>query len=56
MVRKLFAKFIFLQQTWTKNLLMFADINIESLDPIQPDVTGASLVVPPLQIETSEKV
>ena len=35
---------------------MFADVNVESPDPIQPDVTGASSAVPPLQIETSEKV
>ena len=35
---------------------MFADVNIESPDPIQPDVADASSVVPPLQIESSEKV
>ena len=36
---------------------MFADVNVESREPIQPDITGASSVVPPLQIEaTAEKV
>ena len=29
-------------------LLMFADVNVESLEPIQPDITGASSAVPPL--------
>jgi len=32
------------------------DTNTKSLEPIQPDVIGASSVVPPLQIEASEKV
>ena len=36
---------------------MFVDVNVESSEPIQPDITGASLVVPPLQTEVnSEKV
>jgi len=36
---------------------MFADINVESLEPIQPDIIGASSVVPPLQTEAiTEKV
>ena len=36
---------------------MFADVNVESPEPIQPDITGASSAVPPLQIEaTIEKV
>ena len=35
---------------------MFADNNIESLELIQPDITGASSAVRPLQIETLEKV
>ena len=36
---------------------MFADVNVESLEPIQPDITGASLAVPPLQTEaTTENV
>ena len=35
---------------------MFVDVNVESPDPIQLDVTGASSVVPPLQIEALEKV
>ena len=37
--------------------LMFADVNVESSEPIQPDITGASSDVPPLQTEaTTEKV
>ena len=35
---------------------MFADVKVESPDPIQPDITGASSAVRPLQIETLEKV
>ena len=36
---------------------MFADVNVESLEPIQLDITGASSAVPPLQTEaTTEKV
>ena len=36
---------------------MFADTNAESLEPIQPDIIGASSVIPSLQIEaTTEKV
>jgi len=35
---------------------MFADVNVESPDLIQPDIASASSVVPPLQIETLEKV
>ena len=36
---------------------MFADANVEISEPIQPDITGASSVVPPLQKEaTTEKV
>ena len=35
---------------------MFVDVNVESPDPIQPDITGVSSAVAPLQIETSEKV
>ena len=36
---------------------MFADTNVESLEPIQPDTIGASSAVPSPQIETtSEKV
>ena len=30
---------------------MFADTNVESLEPIQPDTIGASLVAPSSQIE-----
>ena len=34
-----------------------ADTNVESSEPIQPDVVGASSVVPPFHIEaTAEKV
>ena len=34
-----------------------ADTNVESSEPIQPDVIGASSAVPPLQIEAAtEKV
>ena len=41
----------------TKSSLMLADTNVESLEPIQPDTIGASLVVPSPQIETTlEKV
>ena len=39
-----------------KIFLDIADTNAESSKLIQPDVIGASLVVPPLQIESSEKV
>ena len=40
-----------------KNFLMFVDVNVESPEPIQPDITGASSAVPPLQTEaTTEKV
>ena len=36
---------------------MFADVNVESLEPIQPDIIGASSAIPSLQIEaTIEKV
>ena len=36
---------------------MFADVNVESPKLIQPDITGASSAVPPLQTEaTTEKV
>ena len=36
---------------------MLADADVEISEPIQPDITGVSLVVPPLQIEaTTEKV
>jgi len=34
---------------------MFADVNVESSEPIQPDITGASSVVPPLQTEATTK-
>ena len=58
MVRKSYAQLISLQQTWIKKLfLVIADTDARSLEPIQPDVIGASSVVPPLQIEaTTEKV
>ena len=40
-----------------KIFLDITDTNVESSEPIQPDVTGASLAVPPLQMEaTTEKV
>ena len=36
---------------------MFANVNVESSKPIQPDIIGASSVVPPLQTEAiTEKV
>ena len=36
---------------------MFADTNIKSLEPIQPDTIGASSAIPSSQIEAiSEKV
>jgi len=36
---------------------MFADINVESSEPIQPDIIGASSTVHSLQIEAAiEKV
>ena len=36
---------------------MLANTNVESLEPIQPDTTGASSAFPSLQIETTiEKV
>ena len=36
---------------------MFADADVEISEPIQPDITGVSSVVPPLWIEaTTEKV
>ena len=34
---------------------MFADANVESPEPIQPDITGASSVVPPLQTKATTK-
>ena len=40
-----------------KSSLMFADTNVESSEPIQPDIIGASSAIPSLQIEaTTEKV
>jgi len=36
---------------------MFADADVEIFEPIQPDITGVSSVVPSFQIEaTTEKV
>ena len=35
---------------------MFVDVNVESSEPIQPDITGASLVVPPLQTEATTEM
>ena len=36
---------------------MFADVDVEISEPIQPDITGVSSAVPSLQIEaTTEKV
>ena len=36
---------------------MLVDVNVESLESIKLDITGASSVVPPLQTEaTTEKV
>ena len=36
---------------------MSVDVNVESLEPIQPDITGASSAVPPFQTKaTTEKV
>ena len=36
---------------------MFADTDVETSEPIQPDITIVSLAVPSLQIEvTTEKV
>ena len=32
---------------------MFADANVEISEPIQPDITGVSSAVPPLQIEAT---
>ena len=41
-----------MQQIWTKkSFSMFADTNVESLEPIQPDTIGALSVVPSSQIE-----
>ena len=57
MVRNLYIYFISPQWTWTEGSLMFTDTNVESLEPIQPDIIGASLAVPSLQMEpTLEKV
>ena len=40
-----------------KFFLDIIDTNVESSEPIQPDITGASSVVPPLQAKaTAEKV
>ena len=37
--------------------LIFVDVNVESPEPIQPDITGASSVIPTLQTEaTTENV
>ena len=55
MVRKLDAPLIFCNNYELK--FDIADTNVESLEPIQPDAIGASLVFPPFQIEaTVEKV
>ena len=36
---------------------MFVEVNVESSEPIQPDIIGASSAIPSLQIEaTTEKV
>ena len=32
---------------------MFIDVNVESSELIQPDITGASSAVPPLQTEAT---
>ena len=57
MVRDSFAQFVSLRQAWTKNLLMFADVDVETSRLIQPDIASVSLAVPSLQIEvTIEKV
>ena len=53
MVRELFAQFISLRQTRTKNLPMFTDADVEIFEPIQPDITGVSSAVPSLQIEAT---
>ena len=34
---------------------MFADADVEISEPIQPDITGVSLVVPSLQTEVTTK-
>ena len=36
-----------------KFFLMFADVNVESPEPIQPDITGVSLAIPPFQTEAT---
>ena len=36
-----------------KFFLMFVDVNVESPELIQPDITGASSAVPPLQTEAT---
>ena len=34
---------------------MFVDVDVEVSEPIQPDITSVSSVVPPLQIEATTK-
>ena len=55
MVRKLYVPLFFCNNYELK--FDIADTNVESSEPIQPDVVGASSVVPSSQIEaTAEKV
>ena len=52
MVRKSYIYFIFLQQTRIEKFsLMIADTSVESPEPIQPDIIGASSVGSSPQIE-----
>jgi len=56
MVRKSHVSF-YCNNHELKILLVIADANAGSLEPIQPDVIGASSAIPPLQIEAAtEKV
>ena len=56
MVRKSYAPF-YCNNHELKIFLAIADTNVGSLEPIQPDVIGASSAIPPLQTEAiTEKV
>ena len=44
-----------LQKHELKSFLMFADVNVESPEPIQPDITGASSAAPSPQMEAITK-
>ena len=57
MVRNFHVHLSFHSKHKLKHSLMLADTILENLEPIQPDIIGASSIVPSPQIETTpEKV